>query len=128
MLACRSASQSSFSTRFGDNTIDTVISSLVLCSVPSVEEALREIKRILKPGGTLRFVEHVAAPYGTWLCRFQKLLSPICQFFGDGCHPDRHLEESLKDSGLKILRLERTQININAPLVHHFIAGELQKE
>jgi ubiquinone/menaquinone biosynthesis C-methylase UbiE len=60
-----------------DESVDAVISTLVLCCVNSQERALQEVLRVLKPGGRLLFIEHVAAPRGSWLRRMQNLLTPV---------------------------------------------------
>jgi len=55
-----------------DNSVDAVVSTLVLCSVKDVSGALQEILRVLRPGGRFVFIEHVAAPPGTWLRRLPR--------------------------------------------------------
>jgi len=72
-----------------DNSIDVVISTLVLCCVPTPQRCLQEILRVLKPGGRFLFIEHVAAPRGTRLWRIQNLVTPLWKRLGDGCHPNR---------------------------------------
>ena len=75
---------------------DAVISTLVLCSVPDVDAALAELRRILKPDGQLLFIEHVAAPAGSWLCTCQHGIEPLWRRLADGCHPDRDTEAALR--------------------------------
>jgi SAM-dependent methyltransferase len=72
-----------------DHSVDAVISTLVLCSVRDPEAVLREVRRVLRPGGRFVFVEHVAAPHGTGLRHIQRALSPVWGALSDGCHPDR---------------------------------------
>ena len=72
--------------------MDAVISTQVLCSVADPAKVLREIQRVLKPGGRFLFVEHVAAAPGTSLRHWQRLARPVSALLGDGCHPDRNLE------------------------------------
>ncbi len=60
-----------------DNSVDAVVSTLVLCSVPNLSGTLQEILRVLKPGGRFLFIEHVAAPRGTWLRRAQQGVRPV---------------------------------------------------
>ena len=72
-----------------DKTIDSVVSTLVLCSVPSLDTTLKEILRVLKPGGTFLFIEHIAAPPGTWLRKIQGVIRPVWKAIADGCNPDR---------------------------------------
>ena len=61
--------------QFQDNSFDVVIETLVLCSVNDVDQSLREIHRVLKPGGIFCFLDHVKAPDSTWLLRFQNFLT-----------------------------------------------------
>ncbi|CAN7129442.1 unnamed protein product [Brassica rapa subsp. narinosa] len=73
-----------------DNSVDAVISTLVLCSVPDVKQTLQEIKRVLKPGGIFLFIEHVAAEDGTFFRHVQNVLDPLQQVVADGCHLTRN--------------------------------------
>ena len=75
---------------------DAVISTLVLCSVPDVDAALAELRRILKPDGQLLFIEHVAAPAESWLCTCQHGIEPLWRRLADGCPPDRDTEAALR--------------------------------
>jgi ubiquinone/menaquinone biosynthesis C-methylase UbiE len=72
-----------------DNSVDAVISTLALCTVPNQSIALSEIHRVLKPGGKFIFIEHVAAPEGSFMRRFQSFIKPFWKIIADGCHPDR---------------------------------------
>ncbi|KAL0664040.1 hypothetical protein Bca4012_100877 [Brassica carinata] len=73
-----------------DNSVDAVISTLVLCSVPDVKQTLQEIKRVLKLGGIFLFIEHVAAEDGTFFRHVQNVLDPLQQVVADGCHLTRN--------------------------------------
>jgi ubiquinone/menaquinone biosynthesis C-methylase UbiE len=106
---------------FRDESVDAVLSTLVLCSVAETGMALAEVLRILKPGGRLLFVEHVAAPEGTWLRRVQALVRPAWRAVGDGCEPDRATEEELLRSGFREVRVERFFVPL--PVVSPHIAG-----
>ena len=86
---------------FADNSVDAVVSTLVLCSVPDLPGTLQEILRVLKPGGRFFFLEHVAAPQGTWLRRVQSGIKPIWKPLADGCHPDRETWVALEKAGFK---------------------------
>jgi len=72
-----------------DRSVDAVVASLVLCSVRDPEATLREVRRVLRPGGRFVFVEHVAAARGTALHAVQHALRPVWRALSDGCHPDR---------------------------------------
>src|SRR5699024_10344032 len=70
-------------------SVDAVVGTLVLCSVDDVTTSLAEIRRVLRPGGHYIFVEHVAAPRGTWTRRAQSVHSHLVGPFGSGCRLDR---------------------------------------
>jgi SAM-dependent methyltransferase len=80
-------------------SMDAVVSTLVLCSVRDPRAALQEALRVLKPGGSLVFIEHVAAPRGTRLRRFQDLICPLWKRMADGCHPNRETWVSIEQAG-----------------------------
>ncbi|HEY3288771.1 MAG TPA: class I SAM-dependent methyltransferase [Anaerolineae bacterium] len=103
-----------------DASADAVISSLVLCSVPDQAAVLREVLRVLKPGGQFVFIEHVAARGGS-ARRLQNLIRPIWQFIGDGCQPNRETWVTLQAAGFAHLELEH--FRVDAPIVSPHIAG-----
>lgn len=80
-----------------DGSVDTVISTLVLCSVPDQASALAEIRRVLAPGGRLLLVEHVAGEGS--LLRRQRLIDPVWRHIGRGCHLARDTRQALEDAG-----------------------------
>ncbi len=102
-------------------SVDAVVSTLVLCSVPSVAAVLKEILRVLKPGGRFVFIEHVAAPRGTLLRFLQRVWRPPSIYFADGCRPDRETGEAIEAAGFSEVKLER----FRAPLwpVSPHVAG-----
>jgi len=83
----------------GDRTADTVVSSIVLCSVPDLPLFLGEIRRILKPGGIFLSLEHVGAPHKTFHRRIQRLVKPVVRWVGGGCEPDRDIEDAVRAAG-----------------------------
>lgn len=100
-----------------DASVDVVVGTLVLCSVPDVDRALAEVRRVLRPGGRFMFLEHVAAPAGTGLRRLQNLGTPISRCLGDGCHLNRETWRNLERAGFADLNLEhlRLPMRFNAP-------------
>jgi SAM-dependent methyltransferase len=102
-------------------SVDYVISTLVLCSVVDPGRALSEVQRVLKPGGKLIFIEHVAASPGTLLRRLQSAVKPLWRRMGDGCHPDRDTCSAIEGSGLIMARV--TEFDAPLPIVRPHIAG-----
>lgn len=83
---------------FEDSSFDTVVCTLVLCTVPDPAAALAEAARILKPDGRLLFVEHVRSPHDARLARWQDRLEKPWRFIGDGCHCNRDTLASIEAS------------------------------
>ncbi|MBI4260730.1 MAG: class I SAM-dependent methyltransferase [Actinobacteria bacterium] len=100
---------------FDDGSIDTVITSLVLCSVEDLGAALAEIRRVLLPGGRLLFLEHVRAPEGSRLQRWQDRLERPWGFVGAGCHPNRDIAGAVAGAGFEIESIDA--FDIGGPLV-----------
>lgn len=93
-------------------SVDTVVSSLVLCSVPDLRETLADIQRVLKPGGQFLCVEHIAAPRGTFRRVLQHLIRPFTKTLGGGCEPDRDIDSAIACAGFS----EHTFITYDIPL------------
>lgn len=89
-----------------DNTIDFVISTWNLCSIPHPEKALKEIFRILKPEGKFLFIEHGKSD-NKILSSMQTLMTPISKKIAGGCHWDRDMEKLIKDAGFVFEKLEK---------------------
>jgi ubiquinone/menaquinone biosynthesis C-methylase UbiE len=89
--------------------------------VDDLDRALGETLRVLKPGGRFVFLEHVAAPRGTWLRRLQRLAHPVWRIVADGCHPDRETDAAIVAAGFVAVRLERFSLPMG--LVGPHIAG-----
>ncbi len=86
---------------FEAESFDTVVSTLTLCSIPDVEHALGEIRRVLKPGGQFLFLEHGRAPDAS-LARWQDRLTPAWKPVGGGCHLNREMHELVASTGLRL--------------------------
>jgi SAM-dependent methyltransferase len=90
---------------FPDGSFDAVVASLVLCSVGDQARVLAEIRRVLKPGGEFRFMEHVRAEAfaGTLL----DALTPLWSMTAGGCHPNRRTEAAIRSAGFEVHSIER---------------------
>ena len=97
---------------YEDDSFDVAVACLVLCSVPDQARALGELRRVLKPGGELRFYEHVVPKDPGW-ARFFRFLekSGIWPFFGAGCHPARDTRASIERAGFDIEQIRRFPFN-----------------
>jgi len=91
---------------------DYVVVTLVLCSVQSPREVLEIARRALKPGGNLVFIEHVAAPRGTWTRAFQEAICPCARLFAGGCRPNRELLVDLEQAGFASISYERFDVSM----------------
>jgi ubiquinone/menaquinone biosynthesis C-methylase UbiE len=90
---------------FADSAFDTVVTTWTLCSIPNVATALTEMRRVLRPGGELRFVEHgLSAEEG--IARWQRLLTPLWKRIAGGCHLDREMEDLARAAGFHVSALE----------------------
>lgn len=86
---------------YDDGSFDTVVGTLVMCSVDDPAQSIAEIARVLKPGGEFRFMEHVRGE-GFIRERFQDLTTPVWRALGDGCHPNRTTVSTISHNGLEI--------------------------
>jgi ubiquinone/menaquinone biosynthesis C-methylase UbiE len=91
---------------FEDDRFDAAVVALVLCSVPSQAAALAELRRVLRPGGELRFYEHVVARQPRY-ARFQRLAGRVTPHIAGGCHPDRDTGRAIEQAGFRIERYRR---------------------
>lgn len=90
---------------FPDDSFDTVLFSLVLCSIPDVDRALSEAKRVLRPGSEVRFYEHVRSKDPSVAARQDRWLKPW-RAFNRGCHPNRDTVGALERAGFTFTELE----------------------
>lgn len=87
-----------------DRSIDTVVTTWTLCTIPDPGKALAEMRRVLKPGGVLLFAEHGLAPEAS-VQRWQHRLNPLWNKLAGGCNLDRKMDELVQAAGFRILEL-----------------------
>lgn len=107
---------------FADGSFDTVVSTLVLCTVADMAASLREIGRVLAPGGQLLFVEHVRAGHGR-LVRWQERLHEPWRRLACGCHCNRDTAVALRDNGFAVERVQEHRWRRMPRIVQPLLAG-----
>jgi SAM-dependent methyltransferase len=107
---------------FPDRSVDTVVSTFVLCTVDDPELALREIVRVLRPDGQLLFVEHVRAR-STWLASWQDRLAEPWRRFARGCRCNRATADLMTACGLAVEDLHEATWQAMPPIVRPLITG-----
>ena len=91
---------------FDDNQFDCAVSTFTLCTIADAAAALREVRRVLKPGGSLLFLEHGLSEEPS-VAKWQRRLDPIQRVIGRGCHLTRPIDQLVSSAGLEIARLDR---------------------
>lgn len=104
-----------------DGSADVVVTTAVLCSVYDQAKTLREIRRVLKPGGRLVFLEHVAAGRTTSLRKVQRFVRPFWRRIADGCDPSRDTREAIVEAGFRLVQFESFWLPLGPVATH--IAG-----
>jgi SAM-dependent methyltransferase len=107
---------------FEDDSFDTVVVTLVLCTVPNPAATLAEIKRVLKPDGQFLFLEHVRSP-DSGLAKWQDRLEKPWRFLGDGCHCNRDTEAAISAAGFELRDVEHPEFPKAPPIVKPMAKG-----
>jgi len=102
-----------------DGGVDTIVTTWTLCSVPEVERALADMRRVLRPGGRLLFVEHGRAPEPRvrW---WQDRLTPAWKRLSGGCHLNRAVAELIAAAGFRFERLDNSRIPGPKPMTYMY--------
>ncbi len=109
-----------------DNSLDTIVSTLVLCSVTDLQQTLTELYRLLRPGGTLLFLEHVVALKPSTR-RWQRRIEPFWSCCCGNCHLTRDTGRAIKAAGF-LLQSCKDEVLLGAPaIVHRTIRGAARK-
>ncbi len=107
---------------FPDASFDTVVSTLVLCSVPRQARALAELRRVLRPGGSLLFIEHVRSD-SPRLARRQDRWRTVWRALAGGCEPNRDTTAAIAAAGFEVTELRRHQMPAAPSIVRPLAIG-----
>ena len=107
---------------FADASFDSVVSTLVMCSVDDLAGTLQEARRVLRPSGAFYFFEHVLAS-GGMRRRLQNWLNPPWRLFNGHCNINRDIESAIQEAGFDRVELEAFDLPIGPPVVHPTIVG-----
>jgi ubiquinone/menaquinone biosynthesis C-methylase UbiE len=112
---------------FEDGSFDAVACMLVLCTVVDPARALAEIRRVLKPGGKLVFIEHVAAPEKRGRFFAQRCCEPLWKHLAGNCHLTRNTEAAIAAAGFEFKLLQRQSMRKALPILRTTIRGVAQR-
>lgn len=92
-----------------DSSVDGALSTFTLCTIPDAQQALGEIYRVLRPGGTFAFLEHGISPR-PGVAKWQERLNPVQKRFAGGCNLNRHIDELIERAGFTLEWIDREQL------------------
>jgi ubiquinone/menaquinone biosynthesis C-methylase UbiE len=107
---------------FEDDSFDTVVSMLVLCTVKNQQRALQEVRRVLRPNGQFLFSEHVRSD-DPKLARWQDRIEPIWGVVANGCHPNRQTLDAIRAAGFDVSSVDQGELPGFPKLVRSCISG-----
>jgi ubiquinone/menaquinone biosynthesis C-methylase UbiE len=107
---------------FADASFDTVVGTLVLCTVEDPRRALAEVRRVLAPGGRLLFLEHVRNPDPA-RARWQDRATPVWRYIGHGCHPNRDTPSLIAEAGFEVTELQHGHFPKGPSIVQPLVSG-----
>jgi len=109
-----------------DESVDTLVTTWTLCSIPDVARALSEMRRVIKPAGRLLFVEHGRANDPNVL-RWQDRLTPIWRRIAGGCHLNRAIGQLIEDAGFRIERMDAGYMKGPKPITFMYEGAACRK-
>jgi ubiquinone/menaquinone biosynthesis C-methylase UbiE len=110
---------------FNDDSFDTVVSTLVLCTVDDQPRALREMRRVLRPGGRLLFIEHVRSDEEK-LARHQDRMAPLNRRIGHGCHCNRPTLDGIRSAKFTVTEVEHDTLNKAPRHIRPLVVGQAE--
>ena len=106
-----------------DNSIDTILITYTLCTIPNLNKSMSEMKRVLKPGGKFIFCEHGIAP-DVNIIKWQRRINPIWGIFFGGCNINRNIPQIISKSGFNISNLNQMYLPSTPKIVGYNYWGE----
>ena len=106
-----------------DNSVDTILITYTLCTIPNLDKSMSEMKRVLKPGGKFIFCEHGIAPDMN-IIKWQRRINPIWGIFFGGCNINRNIPKIISESGFNISNLNQMYLPSTPKIVGYNYWGE----
>ena len=111
---------------FEDESFDTAVSTVCLCTVPDQQRALAEVRRVLRPGGRFLFLEHVRSA-DPRMARRQDRLNPVWRAVTNGCNCNRATLEAIEQAGFTVEAVERGELPKQPSWVKPYVLGRAAK-
>lgn len=109
-----------------DHSVDTVLLTFTLCTIPDWHAALQQMWRVLKPGGELLFLEHGESPHGSTR-KWQHRITPGWKKLAGGCHLNRNIADLIRHAGFEILELENLYVPKAPKIAGYIYKGRARK-